>query len=137
MIAHNSEISSIIKINDEIMATYSSNDKFIKVWKINAEGVECLNEIQLKKSAISIAYDNMTKTLAVMDSDCNIGIFQKDYTSAEDKASSEEKVEAVKSTSEVDDIDLENIDMDCLEDEVEEQKPAPVQEKKQVIEKVV
>jgi hypothetical protein len=75
MIAHNSEISSIIKINDEIMATYSSNDKFIKVWKINAEGVECLNEIQLKKSAISIAYDNMTKTLAVMDSDCNIGIF--------------------------------------------------------------
>lgn len=79
----------------------------------------------------------MTKTLAVMDSDCNIGIFQKDYTSAEDKASSEEKVEAVKSTSEVDDIDLDNIDMDCLEDEVEEQKPAPVQEKKPVIEKVV
>jgi hypothetical protein len=43
----------------------------------------------------------------------------------------------VKSTSEVDDIDLENIDMDCLEDEAEEQKPPPVEEKKQVIEKVV
>lgn len=80
IISHGKEITSLVKINDEIMATYSMDDKVIKVWRINGSGVECLNKIELKHKAISIQYDNMTKTLAVMDTQCNIGIFQRDYT---------------------------------------------------------
>ena len=45
MIAHNKEITSIVKINEEVMATYSAGDKFMKIWRINADGVSCLNEI--------------------------------------------------------------------------------------------
>ena len=45
IIFHNKEITSLVKINDEVMAAYSSVEKFIKIWKINAEGVECLDKI--------------------------------------------------------------------------------------------
>lgn len=87
IISHAKEITSLVKINDEIMATYSMEDKVIKVWRINGSGVECLNKIELKHKAISIQYDNMTKTLAVMDTQCNIGIFQRDYTKDQEAAS--------------------------------------------------
>jgi hypothetical protein len=85
VIAHSKEITSLVKINEEVMATYSNEDKMVKVWRINGEGVTCLNEVQLKHKAISIQYDNMTKTLAVMDTECNIGIFQKDYSGEEEQ----------------------------------------------------
>ena len=83
----------MVKINDEVMATYSNEDKVIKVWRINGEGVNCLNEVQLKHKAISIQYDNMTKTMAVMDTECNIGIFQKDYSDEEEIVQETKKVE--------------------------------------------
>lgn len=66
------------------MATYSVDNKELKIWRINGEGVNCLNQIQLKNKAISIQYDNQTKTLAVLDSCCNIGIFQKDYSNEQE-----------------------------------------------------
>jgi hypothetical protein len=82
--SHGKEITSLVKINDEVMATYSVDNKELKIWRINGEGVNCLNQIQLKNKAISIQYDNQTKTLAVLDSCCNIGIFQKDYSNEQE-----------------------------------------------------
>ena len=134
VIAHSKEITSLVKINEEVMATYSNEDKMVKVWRINGEGVTCLNEVQLKHKAISIQYDNMTKTLAVMDTECNIGIFQKDYSGEGEQIVQEEKVEVAqiektmekektveKVESEDDEIDYENFDMDALEDDEEEE----------------
>ena len=45
VIAHSKEITSLVKINEEVMATYSNEDKMVKVWRINGEGVTCLNEV--------------------------------------------------------------------------------------------
>ena len=47
MIFHEKEITGILKISDEIMATHSPEDKVVKIWCINDEGCNCLHEIKI------------------------------------------------------------------------------------------
>jgi len=87
-VAHDNVISSLFAISEEILVTHSYDDSLIRIWLINADGFSCLNEIKLKKPAVSMEYDNRTKCLAVMDSDHQIGIFKRDFSggASEDKS---------------------------------------------------
>jgi hypothetical protein len=53
----------------------------MKIWRLNQDGCSTLYQFKLKKPAISIAYDNQSKYLAIMDSECHIGFFKKDFDS--------------------------------------------------------
>ena len=87
-VAHDKVISSLFCVSEEVLVTHSYDDSLIRIWRINEEGFSCLNEIKLKKPAISMEYDNRTKCLAVMDSDHQIGIFKRDFSggASEDKS---------------------------------------------------
>lgn len=87
MISHEHEITGILKINDEVMATHSSEDKVVKIWCINEEGCECLNEFKIKNPVMAMEYDNHSKCLAIMDTECRIGLFKKDFSKGAVEAS--------------------------------------------------
>lgn len=119
MIEHDKEITGILKINDEIMATFSSEDKVIKIWCINEEGCNCLHEIKINNHIMAMEYDNHTKCLAVMDTECKIAIFKRDFTKGAEEQI-EEKVSENKSEDKISDInmdDYENIELDDGEEE--------------------
>ena len=50
-INHTQEISYVKSISNEILMTYSCSDMIIKIWKLDDEGCECLNEFKLNKKA--------------------------------------------------------------------------------------
>lgn len=89
MISHDREITGILKISDEIMATHSSEDKVIKIWCINEEGCNCLHEFKIKNPVMAMEYDNHTKCLAIMDTECKIALFKRDFTKGAEEQSEE------------------------------------------------
>ena len=89
MISHDKEITDILKISDEIMVTHSSEDKVIKIWCINEEGCNCLHEFKIKNPVMAMEYDNHTKCLAFMDTECKIALFKRDFTKGAEEQSEE------------------------------------------------
>ena len=129
-VKHNKEINIVMAISDEILVTHSQVDSMLKIWHLNEDGCKTLFEFQLKKPAISVVYDNVSKQLAVMDNECCIGFFKKDFESGEEPKPDEEEIE---------DIDLENLDMEDLEEEEEQSQKtksekAPAAEEKAALE---
>ena len=133
-ISHNTEISSLLAISDQILVTHSQEDCILKIWEIGSEGADCLYQFKLVIPLISMLYDHSTKCLAVMDKQCRIAVFKRDFVTADEALSSqaiqaevhapddEEIADAIDS----DDFemnDLENIDLDD-ENAVEAPKPA-------------
>jgi hypothetical protein len=78
-VCHDHVISSLFAITDEVLVTHSYDDSVIKVWRLNDEGFNCLTNIKLKSPALTMTYDKGIKCLAVMDSECKIGVYHKDY----------------------------------------------------------
>jgi len=109
MISHDHEITSIQSLTNEILLTYSSTDTLIKVWRLDDEGCKALNSFKLKQPAISIAYDNKSKALAIMDNECKLGVYQQDFVIGK----------APEAVEEDDDMNLSNLDMADLEDQLE------------------
>lgn len=134
MISHDKEITGILKINDEIMATHSSEDKSLKIWCINEEGCECL--YSFKTSVLSMEYDNHSKTLAIMDSDLKLGLFKRDFSKKEEEES-EMPVKQAVAEEKVSEINMEDFEMINLEDDdieykqLEEKQASIVEEVKQ------
>lgn len=89
MIFHDKEITGILKISDEIMATHSSEDKVVKIWCINDEGCNCLHEFKIKNPVMAMEYDNHSKCLAIMDTECKIGLFKRDFSKGAEEVSEE------------------------------------------------
>jgi WD40 repeat protein len=83
-IFHAKDITSIMKINDEVMVTHSCEDHVTKIWCINEEGCECLHELKTKNAAMAMEYDNHSKCLAFMDTECNLGLFKRDFSKKEE-----------------------------------------------------
>lgn len=79
-VSHQKELSTLFAISDSILVTHSQEDCVLKIWEIGDDGAECLYEIKLKNPVISMLYDNRTKCLAVMDKECKIGVFKRDFS---------------------------------------------------------
>jgi len=108
-ISHNSEITGVMSISNEVLVTYSESDKHAKIWCLNDEGCKMLDDVKLKTPVISMAYDMQSKTLAFMDTECSISFIQKDFETGTMPAAQQVADEVS------DDIDLDNIEMDDLE----------------------
>lgn len=106
-VSHATEITTVMKISNEVLISYSQDDSVLKVWRLNDDGCACLYEFKFQNPIISIKYDNQSKTLACMDCECRIGVFQKDLIGAQPLDSATAKAE-----EEADEIDLENVDLD-------------------------
>lgn len=113
-IFHKQDITSVLSISDEILLTYSQLDQVIKIWKLEGEECNCMNEIKLKNKAISIQFDSISQCLAIMDDQCQIGAIQRDFVNNKELSG------AVSMAGESD-INLEDYEMADLDDPEEEE----------------
>lgn len=78
-IYHSTEITSLMSLSNEILMTYSHQDQVVKVWKLGEEVCDCFKEFKLKNKVTSIKYDSASKSIAIFDEKCNIGLLQYDF----------------------------------------------------------
>ena len=117
-------MSSLFAISDQILVTHSQEDRVLRIWEIGDEGAECLHQLKLQNPVISMLYDNRTKCLAVMDKECKIGVFQRDFSGEAPVENAEAQVSKVEEQEEVapddqeieDALDSDNFEMDDLQD---------------------
>lgn len=112
-VAHASEISTVMKLSNEILVSYSQADSNLKVWRLSDEECSCLYNMKFENPLIAIRYDNQSKTLACMDNECKIGVLSKDLVDG-----------AQEETEEADEIDVNDLDLAELADEEEEIQPS-------------
>lgn len=131
-ISHNTEISSLLAISDQILVTHSQEDCVLKIWEIGSEGADCLFQFKLDLPLISMMYDHSIKCLAVMDKQCRIALFKKDFISADEQsqAEAEVKVHAPDDEEIADALNSDDFEMDDLEnidlDDGNEELPEPI-----------
>ena len=59
-VQHPKLITSVIKLSNEVLITYSKEDSLLKIWRLNEEGCSCIYEMQYEKPLVSICYDEKT-----------------------------------------------------------------------------
>ena len=88
---HEHPISTLVAISEEILVTYSMEDKAVKVWRFGDDGCKSIWDFKHSLEISSIIYSEKLSSLALLDIKGAVCFLQGDFSKTQEEAEQAEK----------------------------------------------